>query len=138
MEEQFWPMVSALIAVAGVSASAITFWKSFSRMKKSEQVRIAHDIGNNLALAESSIIDAIKGGNLDVIKLRYVQYLNVWEWFSFLVNKKQITIQELIDHYKPTMLKDRDGLFKQYPEFDKEDKFVEFRALCKKLECEDD
>src|SRR5437867_1422532 len=84
-----WTMVSSLAAVAGVIASAVTFWKSFSKMRSSEQIKIAHDIGNDLTSAENEIKRIGSTGNKDDLRYSSIQYLNVWEWFSFLVNKDQ-------------------------------------------------
>jgi hypothetical protein len=123
-------MVSSLAAVVGVVGSAITFWKSFSKIKENEQIKIAHEIGNNLFQAENIIKVEIEKRNTDQIKIANVQYLNVWDWFSFLINKEYVTSQEIINYHKPTMLRDYDVIFGQYPDLKVEGKFEEFRKLC--------
>jgi len=35
-----WTGISALVAVMGVFVSAFTFWKSFSKLKETEQIKI--------------------------------------------------------------------------------------------------
>jgi hypothetical protein len=105
MDSVFWAMVSSLVAVAGVVVSAFSFGKSFSRMKKSEQLKIVHDIRNDLAQAENNILETTIKGSEEDFKNRAIQYLNVCEWYSLLVNKDQITMQEIKDHYAPKMLK---------------------------------
>lgn len=130
-------MVSALAAVGGVIYSAITF-KSFSRMKESDQIRIVHDIMINRQLAENAIIETMNAEKFDDVIFRFTQYLNLWEWYSLLVNKKQITIPEIINHHKDMMLKERKEIFEAFPELDDENKFKQYRALCKQLESEDD
>jgi hypothetical protein len=132
--ELSWTVMSSLAAVIGVLVSAFTFWKSFSRMKRSEQVKMAHDIGNNLTQAENEIRKVSSTGNHDDIKYSYMQYLNVWEWFAFLVNKDQITIKEIINYHKPTLLKDYDNIFAGYPDLKNDNtKYKEFKVLYEKL-----
>lgn len=131
-------MVSALAAIGGLGYSAYTFWQSSLRIKESNQIRIVQDIMNNRQMAENNIIETSNAGKIDDLLYRYTQYMNIWEWYSFLVNKKKITLPEIKNFYKETMLKDRKYIFEQFPELDDKDKFKEFRSLCKKLECEED
>jgi hypothetical protein len=70
-------------------------------MKRSEQIRIVHDIRSDLFQAENNVLESTAKGNAEDIKNRAIQYLNVWEWYSLLVNKDQIIMQDLIDHFKP-------------------------------------
>jgi len=142
----FWAMVSAmaavgsaLVAIVGVGYSAHTFKKSFSKMSQSEQVRIVHDINNNLAHAEDAVMQAWNKEDPDEIKLRHMQYLNIWEWYSFLVNRDQITIQELVQYNKKSICEDYQMIFKLYSGL-KEDKdsYKEFKELCRKLNCQND
>jgi hypothetical protein len=129
-----WNMISSLAAVAGVLASAFTFAKSFSRMKRSEQVKMAFDISNNLTATENQIIKAGSTGENNELYYAYMQHLNNWEWFSFLVNKNQITIKDIIEYYKPAMLKDYESIFKAYPHLMNDNtKYKEFKSLYEKL-----
>jgi hypothetical protein len=130
----FWQMVSSWTAIisviVGTGTSAFFFTKTYGRMKKSEQVKMAHDIGNNIVQVENSIIQAKKDGGADEVKLRYRQYLNVWDWYSMLVNKGQITAPEILNYYKPTMVEDYKTIFKVYPELKQAGKYEEFVKLC--------
>jgi hypothetical protein len=131
-----WAMVSSWAAVVGVIVSAVTFKKSFSKMKKSEQIRIVHDIRNDLTRAENNILESVNGTDEEDAKNRAIQYLNVCEWYALLVNKDQITMQELKDHYAPKMLKACD-IFDSYSDLkEDESKFKELKSLCKRLRCE--
>lgn len=136
--EWIWAMVSAFAAVFGVIYAAFTFKKSFSKMKYSDQIKIVHDIMQNRQMAENAIIETSNAGKVDDIILRFTQYLNVWEWYSLLVNKEQITMPEIINYYKDIMLKERKEIFEAFPELDDENKFKEYRALCKELESKKD
>jgi hypothetical protein len=128
---------SALAAIVGVSYSAHTFKKSFSKMSQSEQVRIVHDINNNLALAEDAVIQAWDKEDPDEIKLRHMQYLNIWEWYSFLVNRDQITIQELVQYNKKSICEDYRMIFELYPDLKEDNEsYKEFKELYRKLNCE--
>lgn len=48
---------------------------------------------------------------------------------TFWINKEYSKLQKVITYYKPTMLKEYDGVFTQYPDL-KEGKFEEFKKLC--------
>ena len=108
-------------------------------MSQSEQVRIIHDINNNLALAEDAVIQACGREDPEEIKLRHMQYLNIWEWYSFLVNRDQITIKELVQYNKKSICEDYEMIFKLYTDLkDDEESYKEFKELCRKLKCEKD
>lgn len=131
----FWSMASSLAAVSGVIISAVTFWKSFARMKESEQIKIANDVENRLTESENRILEAKKNNDVEDIKDRYIQYLNVWEFFSLLIKDKRITMSSLMNYYKPTMLEDYKEIFDYYPELKQDDsRFKEFKTLCEEWE----
>jgi hypothetical protein len=128
-------MVSSLAAVAGVFISAVTFKKSFSRLKETEQIKIANDIENRLSEAESRLFEAEKSKNPEELEDRFIQYLNVWEFFSLLIRDKKITMRSLLDYYKPTMLDDYKEIFDSYPDLKKDNtRIKEFKALCEEWE----
>lgn len=151
-----WTMVSSIGAVAGVLVSAFTFYKSYSKMKNTEQIKIAHDISNQIAITSLRFKDELKrygeylkwkadDGDLtkpepkfdiDDLKFTATQYLNQLEWLSFLINKKQIFDDDLIDYFKPSMLEDHYTILDLFPEF--KDKFEEFNKLCEKWKKEDE
>jgi hypothetical protein len=139
MPFDYWNIIASLAAVAGVIISAVTFSRSFSRVKRSEQVRMGFDIGNNLTASENQIIKAGSTGDNDELYYAYMQHLNNWEWFSFLVNKHQITMKEIKEFYQPGMLKDYESIFTKYPDL-KNDKtrYKEFKSLCEKLKNSND
>lgn len=112
--------------------SAVTFWKSFSRLKESEQIKLAHDVGSDLVNAENNLLEAIKSKNLEDAKFRSIQYLNVCEWFAFLINNDKITDKVIENHFKPSMIKEYDELVNLFPDFKDEEKFKELKILYKK------
>src|SRR5215211_4104129 len=125
-----WIMISSLAAVSGVIVSAVTFYKSYSRLKETEQIKIADSLENRLHDVENRILEAEKGKNLEELKDRYIQYLNVWEFFSLLIRDKKITMPSLLDYYKPTMLGEYKEIFDTYPDLKDDTRFKEFKTLC--------
>jgi hypothetical protein len=130
-------IISPIAAVGGVVASAVTFWKSFSKMKQSEQIRAAHDLRNSLFQAENNVLESTKSRNQEDVKFRTIQYLNVCEWYSFLVNKDQIRIKDIKDYFAPKMLEAYHHVLGKYDDLrDDPNKFKELKAMCKTLESE--
>src|SRR5215211_3671140 len=125
-----WVMISSIVAVTGVIVSAVTFTKSFSRLKETEQIKIANDIENRLSDAESRLFEAEKSNNPEELKDRFIQYLNIWEFFSLLIRDKKITMPSLLDYYKPTMLGEYKEIFDTYPDLKDDTRFKEFKTLC--------
>lgn len=126
-----WIMVSSIAAVVGVVVSAVTFYKSYSRLKETEQIKIANDIENRLHETENRILEVEKSNNPEELKDRYIQYLNVWEFFSLLIRDKKITMSSLLDFYKPMMLDDYKEILDYYPDIKNDNtRFKEFKMLC--------
>jgi hypothetical protein len=135
LPNDIWIMISSLAAVSGVIVSAVTFYKSYSRLKETEQIKIADSLENRLHDVENRILEAEKGKNLEELKDRYIQYLNVWEFFSLLIRDKKITMPSLLDYYKPTMLDDYKEIFNHYPDLKNDNtRFKEFKTLSQEWE----
>jgi translation initiation factor 2 alpha subunit (eIF-2alpha) len=132
MAFDIWEIIASLAAVVGVIISAIIFRKSFSRISMIEQINISHDLENRLTEIEHRIIDVNKNDK-DQLEYRYRQYLNVWEWFSLLINNERVEMDEIIQYYKPTMLKDYEEIFSYFTTIrDDNTKFYQYKKLCKK------
>jgi hypothetical protein len=109
-------------------------------MEETEQIRIVHDIRNDLFKAEDNILNlkALPDRDDDDIRNRAIQYLNVCEWYSLLVNKNRIKMQDLIDYFKPKMCDAYRDTLGSYPDLkNNPTKFKEFKELCKRLGCAD-
>jgi hypothetical protein len=114
--------------------TGITFGITFWRTRKSEQVRIASDISKDLTEIENMILK-VPGdfAHQDIRRRRHIQYLNVWEWFSLLVNHREITNETILDHFKPNLIRDHDAIFKEYRDLkDDDNKFPQFKTLYRK------
>jgi len=114
----------------------IAFWKTFSRQRKSDQVNIADRISGNLTLAEDKLIRVYRESETQYEKRKAIlQYLNEWEWFSFLVNSGEITDEKIHDHFRPTLITDYSVLLeKAEVQHIKNDPsaFKQFKALYEK------
>src|SRR6476620_3444958 len=135
-----WNMVSSLAAVSGVIVSVVVFWKSYSRLKKIEQIKIVYDIEREMSQLEDILLklESIDNKSEVEVKNRAIQYLNVCEWYSLLVNNGQIYMQDLIDHFAPKMCCAYKDILGSYPDLkEDETKFKQFRTLCKRLKCGD-
>lgn len=116
--------------------SALTFWKSFSKLKESEQIKLAHDVGTDLVNAENNLLEALKSNDREDSKYRSIQYLNVCEWFAFLINHRKITDLAIENHFKPSMKEEYKVLSEKFPEIVSGEKFKEFKQLFTKWQSE--
>jgi competence protein ComGF len=63
-----------------------------------------------------------------------LHYLNLWEFFSFLVNEEEINNQNIIEYFKPNLVSGTDDVFEEYEDIKNNQKaFEEIRQLHKKL-----
>ena len=126
-------LTGTIIVAGALVVSIVTFYVTFKRGKKAEQMKIAHDIMRDFSEAEDKILNTSHESNK--WKLRHLQYLNVSEWLSFLVNHGEITNKNIIDYFKPLLVEDYHEVF-GLPELESErnnpEDFKEFKELYKK------
>lgn len=51
-----------------------------------------------------------------------LQYLNIWEYFSFLVNNGEIKDKKVINYFKQDLISGTQNLFKKYPDIERNEK----------------
>jgi hypothetical protein len=129
-------IVSPNIAIIGVIIAAFTFWKTFGKMKKSEQIKLTHDIQLMYSNAQKEYIKTIDP-NLEVDemiqKVAYMEVLNVLEWASFLIRKNQID-RELQQYFLPLILQALQYCKKHYPALlDNKEEYSEIKLLTSKF-----
>lgn len=112
--------LSKIATVGGFGATIATFAIIHRRTRKSEQYDIADKISRAFAENEHKIIE-IPDEKKDELKAHYMQYLNLWEWFAPMVNNGELNEKNIIDHFKPRLLKQYEKTFAAYPDL-KEDK----------------
>jgi hypothetical protein len=128
--------ISKFAVVGAFIFTGITFAVTFWRTRKSEQIKICQDIQNQLKDAESRLLD-FSDTDYEILKegkkVRTIQYLNVWEWFSLLVNENEITHESVLEHFKPNLLRDHEAIFNEYTDLrDNADEFPQFKKLYSK------
>ena len=65
--------------------------------------------------------------------IRYKQYLNQWEFVSFLVNKGEIKDQHIREYFKPSLISDYELIFARYKQLaENENEYKEIKKLYKK------
>jgi hypothetical protein len=114
--------------------TGITFGITFWRTRKSEQIRIVSEFSRNLNEAENKIAEISDMPQYeDQKEIRYKQYLNQWEFFSFLVNKGEIKDKHIREYFKPSLISDYESIFARYKQLaENENEYEEFKKLYKK------
>ena len=141
--------LSLTISVGAVITAVSTFVINYRRSRKTEQLKLCIDITARLNAEEnkiSEIMDNLKSNTTDRkiiegwrINLRsaYLSYLNQWEFFSFLVNTKEIHEEKILDYYKDKFKKDLLYWFNNLPDFrDEIETYEEIKKLVKKWDPE--
>jgi hypothetical protein len=93
-----------LAQVISSSVVAITVYytiKSYLKMRKTEQIRMAHEFFNDYRDLEKESADLTEQGKVKDERMDWAErYCNTIEWFSFLVNSRQITDPKIIRFYE--------------------------------------
>jgi len=81
--------ITLIISFSSIILATITFVVTQSRMKKSEQIKIVHDIQDSYFKAfdkySESFSKDLKSESID-----YLNLLSILDWYSFLRSKNQI------------------------------------------------
>ena len=114
--------------------TGITFGITFWRTRKSVQIRIVSEFSRNLHEAENKIAEISDMPHDESLKaIRYKQYLNQWEFVSFLVNKGEIKDKHIREYFKPSLISDYELIFARYKQLaENENEYKEIKKLYKK------
>lgn len=100
-----------------------------------EKMIITHEILKNFYETENNTLGVDRIKDKDKWKLRHLQYLNMWEWFAFLVNHGELKDKDLKEYFKPMLIRDHNTVLGQL-EFETQrnnpEDFKEFKKLFKK------
>jgi hypothetical protein len=106
----------ALIIASGSVAIAFGLnYKIYRRMQVTDQVKLAHDffaVYKELERRRAALYE--QGKPKDQMKEWAEQFFDTLEWFSYLVNTKEITNPRLLSHYEELIL---DSYEKVLPNF---------------------
>ena len=125
--------LSKFAILGGFIFTGVTFFVTSKRLKHSEQIKMAHDISKEITEAENAVlsIPSEQFAYEDIKRKRHLQYLNVWEWFAFLVNHDEIDDDEIINHFKPDLLKAYKEILGNYEDLKTSEKsFEQIKILC--------
>lgn len=129
MAEPF--LTTYLPIVISIIAAGFSIW-TFWRKQKSEELRIALDIHSKL---EQTVKEAYQVTNNVQKKAKTLEFLNIWEFFAFLVESKEIKNENIKDFFKPRFVDEVKEAFRVYPDIEKDDKaFKKVKALLKEYE----
>jgi hypothetical protein len=131
------------VLLIGVIISAVTFFKTFGKMRRSEQLKMAHDIQTMLSNAHlnydkivlqlDSIYPHDKERRTALHRTAFMEILNTIEWISFLILRKEID-SELIEYFKPLVIQYHDNCEQLFPSLlDDANEYKELKTLCAKL-----
>src|SRR6478735_7365996 len=128
-------ILSLIVAISAVIFSLILFYKQ----RKSDQFRIFFDIEDRRDRNLFELREIYRNLNKPETQKTFIeekasnslQSLNLLEFFSLLVNTKEISNRRIISYYKRVVEEEAEQVFTDYPNIKKED-FEELDKLLKK------
>ncbi len=137
--------LSLTISIGAVAVSVGSFVFNYRRTRKTEQLKQCIEISSALNDAKSKIselIDKLNSNTTDQQLIQgwrinlgsaYLSYLNHWEFFSLLVNTKEIHEEKILDFYKDHFKKEVERCLDEYPDVrDDKERYKEIKKLLKK------
>lgn len=145
-----WMDFGANIAVVGAFIfTGITFWVTFKRHRKDEEIKTVWQISDRVSESEELLINELeemkntpvpdeivrtRTYNSDQVKKLVINHFNNWEWFALMVNSKELKEGIFLDHLKNNFIEHYDRILSKYPDLYKnENEFPECFKLYKKL-----
>jgi hypothetical protein len=138
--------ITIVVSIFAVGFSVATFIITYRKGKKTEQMKVAMEISAKLDEAENKVIeiedqlkksDSQSPDNSILIsnhKDAYLLYMNHWEFYSFLVNNREIDNENIKKYFESNLKSGTDRFFKKYPDYiSREDTFEEIKKLLKEI-----
>jgi hypothetical protein len=124
--------IGSALAVAGALIYAALEYRN---KNISEELNRSYSVLKDLREMETSLVEHPAYSDEHAMSLWYERYFNTWEWFSYMVNKKQIKDRKLLKFFKTKALGDYDKIFEpNYKgQLDNKDFYPEYKKLCKNL-----
>ena len=120
-------IVPILISLGAVGVSI----RVFLVKQKNEEFRIALEIHDKLEQKVNELIQVYPDSQRR--RDKSLEYLNIVEYFAFLVNSKEIKNRNIQKYFKSSLKEDVREIFKEYPDLSKkEDTFEETKKLLEK------
>jgi hypothetical protein len=132
----------AQIVSAGVVVIALVYAaKTYQKGKKLEQIKLANDILKDLRQQESKLPDIHNEKDpvqREIAMSQWISdYFDIWEWYSFLVNHKEIEYEGLRKYFKNSVISAYKDIFGKYAsdeeKRDDNNIFREFKDLYKEV-----
>jgi hypothetical protein len=115
--------VSLTISIGAVLLALVSFVINYRRSRKTEQLKLRIDISSRLDDAKNKIFEIkeklnsnttdqqiIEGWKIN-LHVAFVFYLDQWNFFSYLVNSKEIHEKKILDYYKERFKEDIEYCF---------------------------
>lgn len=127
-----------IIAAIGIAGAFIYAGLAYRAAKISEEIKRSYDSFKDLKDLQASLVEhPDEYSTTFATDQWYERYFNTWEWFSFMVNKRQIKNRDVKRFFKRSLMTDYEDLFEKHftkERIDEDGEFYpEFRELYKKL-----
>jgi hypothetical protein len=137
--------VTIAVSIFAVGFSVGTFIITYRKGKKTEQMKVAMEISAKLEEAQNKVLEIEEqqdksSQNPDNSMLEdnhedaYLVYMNHWEFYSFLVNNREIDNKSIKKYFESNLKSATDRFFKRYPKYITNKKsYEEIKKLLKEI-----
>jgi hypothetical protein len=123
--EIFGFSIGEIVAIGALIASTLIFWFGYSRTRKSEQIKIAREVMDNIERRRLTVIDLFNtistliDENKDIdeeiikkIRLAVAEILEDIEYFTYLIENHEIEDKLVVKYYHPKIRRTLDWLIR--------------------------
>jgi hypothetical protein len=104
-----------IASAVGVAGALIYAGLAYRGSKISEEIKRSYGSFKDLKDLRTSLVEHQEQyQNAFAMDDWYERYFNAWEWFSFMVNKKQIKNEEIKMFFKPNLIDEYENRFKTH------------------------
>jgi alanyl-tRNA synthetase len=120
--------IAQIVGSSVVAITVIYTIKSYLKMRKTEQIKMAHEFFRDYRDLQKESARLKEQGKVKDERMDWAErYSNTIEWFSFLVNSKQITDSKIIGFYQEIVKSTYEKIVPFY--YDKKQKEIEEGSL---------
>ncbi|ALI37216.1 hypothetical protein NMY3_03029 [Candidatus Nitrosocosmicus oleophilus] len=138
--DEWWQILILFIPliISGITLAYTvnTFYKTIPRMKKSEQIKMVHDIQTMYLSAFDKYVKSIKDNDEHrYIVICYTSLLNALEWYMFLKDTGQL--EDVFDNHFETYFIATCKVFEDYKDDIKDRNYIRVRKKWEKMKSQD-
>ncbi len=127
-------IISLGLSSLAIIVSLVIFWITYSRSRKTEQLKLCMEIESRLNVAGRKIEECEAINDEKNLPGARLLLLSHWNFFSLFVNNEEISDGKMLDYFKSDFKATVERIFELYPRDvrDNKDRYKQVKILLKK------